>query len=157
MAKAIEAQIRERYPQCTLEYYETEGDRLDIYLISNVDTGSCPECGEKSSSLHGRYVKKIADLPIDDKFITVHLKTKTLTCRGVCARKTFFPAPHSFLSDPQAKKTDRLVERILDIASANTVRGTVKACEKEHIKCDKNTVSRLLRAHHMRKCDLQGK
>lgn len=156
MAKSIEEVIKARYLDCTLDHYTIDGESIDIYLTSNVISGRCPCCKELVKSVHCRYVKKFADVPVAAKFTTVHLTLRMLCCRNDSHDKVFFAARHIFLGDPEAKKTDRLVKKILDIASKNTVRGTVEVCKANHIKCDKNTVSRLLKDNKMRKCDLDG-
>lgn len=141
---ALEKVVEKRYLGCSLDLWEVDGDTLHLYLKSHVKSATCPECGCVSSSIHRHYTKKFADLPIDEHFLVVHLEMSTLTCRGKCARSTFFPAPHDFLPDPYAKKTARLTERILQVISENSVRGAVAALREENIKCDKNTVSRMV-------------
>jgi hypothetical protein len=154
MTLTVEEEIAKRYPECTLDHYDTHGESIDVYLISNVTEGICPVCGALSNSLSARYVKNIADIALDNRFCTVHLTIRNLTCRGACNRKAFFSTKHSFLADPGARKTDRLIKRILKVASKYPVRTAVTVLQKEHIKCDKNTISRLLKDNHMRKCDL---
>ena len=156
MEKRIEHQIARRYPGCRLVRLDVCGDTVAVHLASNVKEGICPVCGELTHSLHRRYIKRFTDLPIEGRFCVVFLTLGTLTCRSaVCARATFFPAPHAFLPDPYAKKTDRLVKRILEVACAKTVRGSVEALVREGIKCDKNTISRLLEANALRKRDIK--
>lgn len=156
MAQDIASVINTRYPGCSLDHYDIDGESMDIYLVSDVKSGKCPDCTKPTSSVHSRYVKKFADLPVADKFTTVHLTTHMLSCNNDAHAKNYFAARHSFLSDTEAKKTDRLVGKILAIASKNTVRGSVEVCRAQHIKCDKNTISRLLKDNKMRKCDLDG-
>lgn len=155
MEEDIVGQIEARYPDCTLDHLDIDGDMIDIHLTSDIKSGLCPTCGKITASTQSRYVKKFADLPVSDRFTTVHLTLRQLRCREH-GELVLFAARHAFLSDPRAKKTDRLVSEILSIASKNTVRGSVEVCAHKHIKCDKNTVSRLLKENKLLKRDVHA-
>ena len=62
------------------------GDDGDVTMeaCSRTPSATCPICGSKSRSVHSRYVRKVADLPISGRKVTIHLLTRRFRC----------PCPH---------------------------------------------------------------
>ena len=70
-------------------------------------------CGAKSARIHSHYVRTFQDLPIQHMKTIVVLNNRKLFCDNQdCAYRTF-AEPFGFIK-PKFKKTDRLIEEIIN-------------------------------------------
>ena len=156
--KTLEEKINKLFLGTELNHYEIddETETVTLFLTSATEKEKCPCCGLKSSSVHSWYVKKFSDLPLEDKFTICVLKNKIFVCRNKeCNEKgKHFGATYPFM-DLQDKKTQRLIDWILNETTRNTVRGAAEILHKQHIKADAREISRLKLAKRMRKSDIQ--
>ena len=54
----------------------------------------CPDCHRRSRRVHSRYTRKIADQPLGERRVTVHLQVRRFHCRAArCPRRTFAEQP----------------------------------------------------------------
>jgi len=141
--KTLEEKINKLFLGTELNHYELddETETITLFLTSAIEKEKCPCCGLKSSSVHSWYVKKFADLPLQDKYTKCVLKGK------------YFGATYPFMN-LQNKKTQRLIDRILSETTRNTVRAAAEILQKQHIKADVREISRLKLANGMRKSDV---
>jgi transposase len=71
------------------------GIRADANVITlsaktSVCTARCPVCGKRSSRIHSRYTRTLADLPWQGVPVTVHLRVRRFFCdEGACDRAIF--------------------------------------------------------------------
>jgi len=155
--KTLEEKIIKLFVGTVLNHYETddEEETITLFLTCAIEKEKCPCCGLKSSSVHSWYVKKFTDLPLEDKYTKCVLNNKIFVCRNKeCGQKgKHFGATYSFM-DLQDKKTQRLIDWILNETTRNTVRGAAEILLKQHIKADVREISRLKLAKGMRKSDI---
>ncbi|WP_376768251.1 transposase family protein [Litoribacterium kuwaitense] len=57
-----------------MSVYDTSKS-LDIVAFLPSSSARCPHCSITSSSRHSSYMRKIADLPVQSRSITIYLKT----------------------------------------------------------------------------------
>ena len=117
-------------------------------IIFNVESTDkqpvCPYCGVKSTRCHSKYPKSFDDLPLNGKKVTVKINNRKMFCDNpACLHKTFSET-YDFVSR-RAKKTNRLVNYIIDtsinmssIAAQNTLR-------KNGVKVGKSTICTFLK------------
>jgi len=66
------------------------GDEVRLFVPLSAPRASCPTCGVSSEASHSSYVRCIADLPIADRGLVVHLHVRRFRCHEpTCPRKTF--------------------------------------------------------------------
>ncbi|WP_434301778.1 transposase family protein [Corallococcus exiguus] len=74
-----------------------------------VGTGArCPSCQTPSTTVHGSYVRRPADVPAARRIVQLELRVRRFCCRNPeCSRRTFAERPVRLLA-AQARRTRRL-------------------------------------------------
>jgi transposase len=71
-------------------------------------SAACPECGARSTSRHSRYRRKLQDLPVQGKAVTLHLQMGRWRCRNVGCPRKIFAERVPRVAVPWARRTNRL-------------------------------------------------
>lgn len=117
-----------------------------IHAGSNIQTATCPTCGQPSQSLHSRYTRAPDDLAIAEKSVTLHLRVRRYRCRNPdCARVTF-AEPFADLIATRARRTTRLQNVQLQVSLAIGAEAGVRLLQKLHASTSADTLLRLTRA-----------
>ena len=125
-------------------YHEIREGRIYIYVESGIDEVNCPYCGQSSIWVHSRYRKKLQDLPIQGKKVTIVIDARKYLCKNPeCSHKTF--AENFRFAKRKATMTNRLREEII-VSSLN--QSSLSA--SKHLKrgtCDigKSTICTLIK------------
>jgi transposase len=91
-------------------------DRIIIKMKSHSESGACPCCGVVSERYHGTYVRKIQDLPILGKAVTLQITAYEYDCEEPeCSVSSFAETIGGFL-DHYSRKTERLADFICTTA-----------------------------------------
>lgn len=73
-----------------LEGFISNADSITMVVRSSRKSVCCPLCSELSSSLHGNYIRRVADLPWHGVTVGLVLHTRKFRCRNeLCPRKVF--------------------------------------------------------------------
>ena len=98
-------------PECRIGSAIEQGSNdLTINVVPDTDTGHCPGCGQASRSVHSRYRRHPADLPVSASRTTLSLEVRRFYCSNPCCRRRTFAQPMSDLLGPRARRTHRLAE-----------------------------------------------
>ncbi|MFE3202953.1 transposase family protein [Embleya sp. NPDC059237] len=66
------------------------GTRLCITACTVAERASCPACGTSSRRVHDRYGRRLADLGISGRVVTIALTVRRFRCDAAhCPRRTF--------------------------------------------------------------------
>jgi transposase len=100
-----------------LEYisHEIIEDSLIIHVVSKQKEVICPYCGQSSSRVHSTYKRSFQDLPVQGKKVTVKINNKKMFCENEDCKTATFAETFSFLA-PKSKKSNRLIEKIINIS-----------------------------------------
>lgn len=80
---------------------------LDIR--STGSTSRCPGCGAASQRVHSRYTRRLCDLPIAGKSVTLRAQVRRFRCEAVlCGRRIFAERFDPAVLAPWARRTGRL-------------------------------------------------
>lgn len=83
-------------------------DGVTIELQTTGLEAICPDCHGKTSRIHSRYQRTLADLPLAHTPLTIHLLARRFFCPSTnCPRRTF-REPLPSLAAPRARRTLRL-------------------------------------------------
>ncbi|MER2197520.1 transposase family protein [Methylobacterium brachiatum] len=104
-------QIPFAIPECRIKrVIEQNPDRLVISMRRRGASGRCPDCGDTSQSVHSRYHRHPADLPLSASRTVLRIEVRRFYCLNPsCHRRTFAESP-SELHSPRARCTRRLAE-----------------------------------------------
>ncbi len=98
-------------PECRIgSCVEQRSNHLTIEVLPDGEVGRCPECGQTSRSVHSRYHRHPADLPISTSRTTLSIEVRRFYCSNPCCSRRTFAEPMSDLVAPRARRTRRLAE-----------------------------------------------
>jgi transposase len=101
-----------------LEQVEQHGLNITSTACSTQRARSCPACGTASTSIHSRYQRTLADLPVQGLFLRFRLGVRRFYCRTRdCARQVFCERLDD-LTHPDSRQTKRLSACLELIAQA---------------------------------------
>ena len=129
-----------------LQYVEhvQEGNKLRIRVASKKTTGNCIYCGKESSSVHSVYERRVQDLPIQGKKVTLLINRRKFFCLNEkCSKKTFAEQYKFFRSNE--RKTLRLQETILEISLRQSSVSASKYLRRHVADVGKSTICNLLK------------
>lgn len=108
-------------------------------VSSTSDSVCCPNCRHHTTSVHDSYLTNIQDLPIQGKTVYLHLLVRRFNCQNpACSKKTFSEV-FSF-REPNARKTNRLMKLIIDLAENRSSMGTTRDLEELGISVKKSSL-----------------
>src|SRR5262245_38021343 len=109
------------------------------------DSACCPDCQTRSWSVHSQYTRYPRDLPIQEKAVRLCLKVRRFFCRNAaCGRTTFVEQVPDFLRR-YARRTNRVVARLMGLALASGFEGGARLSHRERITTSGDTLLRLVR------------
>lgn len=129
-----------------LEYktHVIEKDDVYIYVKSRKKEAVCPYCRKESDKIHLKYERKIQDLPIQGKKVTIYLEQNNYFCHNPeCRHKTF--AERYLFFDAKARKTKRLQAEILRVSLNQSSVSASKYLRASVANVGKSTICNLLK------------
>jgi transposase len=132
-------------PGFTLLEVHLENGVWHASLASAGSSCRCPSCGTRSSNLHSRYVRTVADLPIAGKPVVLELHVHRFRCRDPsCSRRIFCER----FDDPKryAQRTERQRITLGDLGVELGGRAGVRAAGKLGLSGGRNTVLNAIRS-----------
>ncbi|MGF3028034.1 ISL3 family transposase [Methylobacterium aquaticum] len=136
-------------PECRVaRFVEQHEDHLIIPVRLDAASGRCPDCGQASRSVHSRYHRQPADLPVSASqtrlCIEVRRFFRSANCLNpACRRRTFAEAPMTLLA-PRARRTRRLGEAQARVGLACGGAGGARLLTHLHMPASRATVLRLV-------------
>ena len=98
-------------PQCRIgSCVEQHSHHLTVEIRLDEEVGRCPACGQMSRSVHSRYHRHPADLPISTSRTTLNIEVRRFYCSNPCCSRRTFAEQASDLVAPRARRTRRLAE-----------------------------------------------
>lgn len=140
----MEELIKALDPNLTLISIEVVGDIIYMDVESTLAEVRCPYCQTTSSRIHSHYTREFQDLPIQNKKTIIRLRNRKMFCQNQkCAYKTFAES-FSFIS-PKSKKTNRLIEEIIQLSSKMSSVSAEKYLRNHVVRVGKSTICELLK------------
>ena len=117
---------------------------IQIDVLATQSTGICSACQTPSGKVHRFYKRKLADLPISGKPVTLHLHLRKFFCNNVdCSRKIFAQTLPAM--KPYARRLNRTEQQLREIALQTGSRPAARLC---HFTGHPVSHSTLLRISH---------
>ena len=137
-------------PECRIvSAIEQGSNHLTIEVLPNTETCCCPGCGQASRSVHSRYRRRPADLPVSASRTTLSIRVRRFHCRNPCCRRRTFAEPVSDLLGPRARRTRRLAETQGRVGIACGGAPGARLLEHLRMPASRATVLRLVRTMPM--------
>lgn len=121
-------------------------DELIIEAVPRATAARCPDCRRRSRRVHSRYTRKIADRPVGERRVTVHLRVRRFRCRTArCPRRTFAEqAPR--LAARYARHSRPLQSHLQDLGLTLGGRPGARFARRAGIRVSRTTLLRRVRA-----------
>jgi transposase len=129
-----------------LEQVQLCGERVDLFVRRQAAGASCPACASWSEAVHSCYRRTVADLPIADRQLVLHLQVRRFRCREqTCSRRTFVEQVPA-LVERYARRTRRLRIDLEAIGLVLGGRPGSRLTTRQHKPTGRMTLLRLVRA-----------
>ncbi len=132
-------------PECRVaRFAERDEDHLVIPMRLDADSSRCPDCQHASRSVHSRYHRHPADLPLSASRTSLRIEVRRFYCLNpTCRRRTFAETPVDLLA-PRARRTRRLGEAQARVGLACGGAGGARLLKHLHMPASRATVLRLI-------------
>jgi hypothetical protein len=133
-------------PGCRVERVK-RGSAADVVLVIHQEgTGArCPRCQTPSNTLHGRYIRRPADLPSAGRAVKLELGVRRLRCRNAqCPRRTVAERLPCLLPS-QARRTRRLASAQCAVALTAGAEAGARLLKPLAMPISPDTLLRLIR------------
>ncbi|NCC70826.1 transposase [bacterium] len=124
-----------------------ETDRLTINFSSKRTSQACPKCNQISKEITTYFTRKVQDLPVIDKSLTLKIKLKKFRCNNKkCNTKIFSENIDDFVQGKQ-RRTNRLNKKLIAFALTYSAEGAAKLLKNHHnITVSGDTLLRLAKS-----------
>jgi transposase len=121
-------------------------DELVLEVVPRATTARCPDCRQRSRRVHSRYTRKIADQPIGERRVTIHLRVRRFRCQvPQCPRRTFAEqAPR--LAARYARRSVPLQRCMQDVGLTLGGRSGARFAQRRGLQVSRTTLLRRVRA-----------
>ncbi len=125
---------------------EVSPDELTIEARPRAATARCPDCRQRSRHVHSRYTRSIADRPVGERRVTIHLRVRRFRCRTAqCPRRTFAEqAPQ--LAARYARHSRPLQGRLQDLGLTLGGHPGMRFARRAGMRISRTTLLRRVRA-----------
>lgn len=132
------------------------GDRhIVIELTACRGEVPCPDCAQLSHRLHSRYCRTLADLPLQDKAVSLVLHSRKFFCSNSACKTQIFTERMPDLVAPYARRTVGLQEALHLIGLALGGRAGAALAQALKMNASRDTVLHAIRCCACFECGLQ--
>lgn len=107
---------------------------------------ACPGCRRRSSRVHARYERQLADLPVGGRRARVIVRVRRFKCLSPRCGQATFSEQIPGLTTPFARRTPPLTEALAKVAIALAGRPGARLGAKLSMPCCRDVLIRLIRA-----------
>ena len=123
-----------------------ENEALTLVLRSNQSRTTCPACAQPSVRVHGRYTRKLTDLPCQGKAVRVHLEVRRFLCRTRACPRTTFAERFPTLTRTYGRRTLRQAEALKQVVFAVGGKAGARLAKHLAMSASRDTLLRLIRS-----------
>jgi transposase len=135
-----------QFAAATVDSIEQGGNLVTFRVRARAGDAACPGCGRRSSRVHARYQRQLADLPLCGRQVRVVVHVRRFKCVSQrCAQATFSEQIPG-LTTPFARRTPSLAEALAGVALALAGRPGSRLAAKLAMPCCRDVLIRLIRA-----------
>ena len=129
-----------------MDSVEQVGDLVTFRVRAKASGAACPGCRRRSSRVHARYQRRLADLPLGGRQVQIIAHVRRFKCASPrCAQSTFSEQIPG-LTTPFARRTPPLTDALADVALALAGRPGSRLAAKLAMPCCRDVLIRLIRA-----------
>ncbi len=150
MNKYNSLSLQQFYPDnITIKDHKITEDTINLTLKSVTRESLCHKCKCTSKNYHSTYIRKINDLSILGKYVSLEVTAYRYYCiNDKCNIKVFAEELEGF-TGRYRRKTERLEQLIITIASHTSCEGAARICKQMGINISGDSIIRLLKKNHV--------
>jgi transposase len=119
--------------------------QITLLVRSTQASMPCPLCDTPTRRIHSRYERTLADLPWAEYRVRLQLRVRKWFCRNRHCRRRIFTERLPTVAAPWARRTLRLVQRLVALGVALGGKAGVRLSRQWGLAVSRNTLLRLLR------------
>lgn len=124
-------------------------DQVILSVQSRKKYSTCPHCHINSHKLHSYYHRKIKDLPAFDNKVCLHLRARKWYCYNTHCKAKIFTETFEHYFKRYKRFSDRLQEKLLNIAILMGGNAGEKLCRAVKITASSSTLIRLIHSRQL--------
>ena len=118
---------------------------LTLVLVSLQTEGQCPICGQSTKRVHSTYIRTLQDLPWGALRLTLRVQLHRFFCQNPACMRKIFTERLPELTEPSARRTNRLRDALVTIGWALGGEAGAKQCVAHATPICASTLLSLLR------------
>jgi transposase len=118
---------------------------VSLFVRTTTSRANCPVCGHRSSRVHSRYTRTVADLPWHGVPVTLHVRVRRFFCNDSSCERVIFAERLEEVA-AYARKTDRLQEALSLIGFALGGRAGSRLASELGLLTGRDTLLRRIRS-----------
>jgi transposase len=135
-----------QFAAATVDSVEQGSDLVTFRVRAKAGDAACPGCRRRSSRVHARYQRQLADLPLGARRVQIIVHVRRFKCASSrCAQSTFSEQVPG-LTTPFARRTPALTGALAEVALALAGRPGSRLAGKLAMPCCRDVLIRLIRA-----------
>ena len=120
-----------------------EGRQVVVWARTPDDPAACPGCGAESARVHSYHWRTVADVPLDERPVTVNVQVRRLFCPTMDCRNTFREQVAGVLERYQ-RRTARLTSQVQSVVREVAGRAGARLLEELSVRLSRHTAVRVL-------------
>lgn len=129
-----------------VEHVETTAEGAVIKVRPAGRASACPKCGVRSERIHSRYLRRLADLPLSGRPVTLEVRARRFYCDAVlCGRRIFTERFDADLLAPWSRRTGRLEHILHHLGLALGGRPAANFARRLMVPASNDTLLRVVR------------
>lgn len=129
----------------TLRYSAVYETSVSLGIMSSAAFGVCPQCMNPSSKVHSYYERKVRDLPISGKEVTLHLSVRKFFCQQTDCPKKIFAERFDTSLMPYERRLERSNNLIREIGLSCGSKPGMKVCKVIALPVSASTLLRVMK------------
>ncbi|MGH3296997.1 MAG: transposase family protein [Trebonia sp.] len=129
-----------------MDSVELSGDLVTFRVRAKASDAACPGCRRRSSRVHARYQRQLADLPVGGRRARVIARIRRFKCLNPRCGQATFSEQIPGLTTPFARRTPPLTDALAKVALALAGRPGSRLAAKLAMPCCRDVLIRLIRA-----------
>ncbi|MFD7479945.1 ISL3 family transposase [Streptomyces sp. NPDC059837] len=124
---------------------ESDGVSITLSVRASASVAGCSGCGAKSSRVHGRYRRSLADSPVAGRGAKLVVTVRRFKCVNDACSQTTFSEQIPELTVPFARRTPTLTKALVSIALSLAGRAGSRLATQLGMPCGRDLVIKLIR------------
>ena len=135
-----------QFAAVTVDGAEKDGGLVTFRVRAKASDAACSACRRRSSRVHARYQRELADIPLGGRRVRVIVRVRRFKCVNPWCAQSTFSEQIPGLTTPFARRTPLVTEQLVAVALALAGRAGSRLASKLGMPCGRDLLIGLIRA-----------